>query len=493
MSRKKVALISLYSKNAKGVPPLALLYLATALKKNGHESKIIYKNTDETDDIVKKVEDYEPDLVGMSVFTGYFNKKYVELSRALKKKNFKIVWGNAHPSLLPEQTLKEKSIDFVIIGEGEETIVDLASKIDLPESYISIPGIGFKNTESKIIINKKRDFIDIDNYLIDWSLIDVEKYLAPYFSNRYKRVLAIVTSRGCPFNCQFCYNLVFNNRRWRAHSPEKLIENLKPIINKYSIDAIRILDDNFFVNKERALKIAKGLNMPYFADSRVDYVDESFVKNLKETKCLEIMFGFESGSDRIMKEVIQKGTLTKDTIRTVTLLKNSGTMVSGSMVFGFPSETKDEYKKTMQFIIKLLEINPNLAFTCGWFLPYPGTGLYEKAKEMGFKPPELIGDWDQFDRWRNDYKMAWLDWDYKLPVKYTRQIIHLLALSYKRNIPVLKNLLKWRVKNLNFLFPIDIFLFSKLRNIYLFSGEKNIFNRIIRRVLIEIIKIKQKN
>ncbi len=493
MSAKKVALISLYSKNTKGIPPLALLYLATALKKNGYSAKIIYKDEDEVDGIIKEVENYKPDLIGMSVFTGYFNKKYIELSRELKEKGFKIAWGNAHPSLLPEQTLKEEAIDFVVIGEGEETIVDLVSRVDRPDEYGLVKGIGFKDKDGKIIINAKRDFINIDDYLIDWSLIDVRKYIAPYFSDRYKRVLAIVTSRGCPFNCQFCYNLVFNNRRWRAHLPEKLIANLKPVIEKYNIDAIRILDDNFFVNPKRAFAIVRGLGRPYFADSRVEYVDEEFVKNLKETKCLEIMFGFESGSDRIMTDVVQKGTTTKDTIKAVTLLKNSGTMASGSMVFGFPSETEDEYRETMRFIIKLLEINPNLAFTCGWFLPYPGTGLYAKAKELGFKPPERIEDWDQFDRWRNDYRMVWLDWDYEQPVRYTRQIIHLLALAHKRNIPILKSLLKWRVRNLNFSLPIDIFLFSKLRNIWLFSGEKNIFNRIIKRIIMIIIKFKQRH
>lgn len=488
MSEKKVALISLYSGTNKGIPPLAPLYLATALKKSGHEVKIIYKNGEQADIVVTEVEEYKPDLVGFSVFTGYYNKKNIEISRILKNKGYKIVWGNAHPSLLPEQSLKENCIDFVVFGEGEETLVDLVNKLDSPHKYNSIPGLIFKDKDGKIVTNKKRDFIEIDDHLIDWSLINLEDYIAPYFSNRYQRVLAVVTSRGCPFNCQFCYNLVFNNRRWRGHSPEKIIANLKPVIEKYKIDAIRFLDDNFFVNKDRAFKIARGLGLPYYADGRVDYIDREFINNLKETKCLEILFGFESGSNRILTDVVKKGVSTKHTIKAVTLLKDSGTMVSGSFVFGFPTETKEEYKITINFIMKLLEINPNLAFTCGWFMPYPGTGLYGKAKEMGFKPPQKIENWDQFNRWRNDYRMSWLDWDYEIYVKYTRQIIHLLALAHKRNIPILKGLLKWRVNNLNFSFPLDIYLFSKLRSIYLFRGEKNLFNKIIKWIVIKIIK-----
>ena len=491
MLTKKVALISLYSNEAKDIPPLASLYLATVLTTNGFGAKIIHKNANAIDSIISEVVDYNPDLIGMSVFTGYNNKKSVELSKSLKAKGYKIVWGNAHPSLLPEQTLKEPSIDFVVIGEGEEILLELVKNLDTPGQYYFIKGLGFKDKKNNIIINERREFINPDNYLIDWSLINVEDYLRPYFSNKYKRVLLVTTSRGCPFNCQFCYNLVFNNRRWRAHSAEKLIENLKPIIEKYKIDALRFLDDNFFVNKERAFKIVRELNVPYFAEARVEYVDEEFANNLKETKCQEIMFGFESGSDRILEEVIKKGTTTKDTIRAVTLLKDSKIMVSGSFVFGFPGETKKEYRETMEFIIKLLEINNNLSFSCGWYLPFPGTGLYNKAIEEGFKPPEKIEDWDKFDRWLNNYKMGWIKWDYNLPVKYSRKIIHLVALAHKRNIPILKSILKWRVKNLNFSFPIDIYIFSKLRNIYLFSGDKNIFNKIIRWLVKQVIKVNQ--
>jgi len=492
IDNKKIALIALRSDDTKGISPLGPLYLATALKKNGFTSKIIYKKASEAGQIEAEIEDFKPDLIGMSVFTGYLNKQYVDLSQALKARGYLIVWGNAHPSLLPGQVLKEKFIDFVVIGEGEETLVELVKNLGNEENYKNIASLGYKAKNGEIIINQRRTFGDMDEYLIDWSLINVEDYIVPYFSDRYKRTLAVVTSRGCPFNCQFCYNLVFNNRRWRAHSAEKLIANLKPVIEKYKIEAIRFLDDNFFVNKERAFAIARGLNLPYFADSRVEYVNEKFVADLEETNCKEIMFGFESGSERILKEVVKKGTGVKDIVNAVTLLNNTGIMASGSIVFGLPTETEDEYKATMKLIVKLLEINNNLAFTCGWFLPYPGTGLYEKAKELGFKPPEKLEDWDQFDRWRNDYKMGWVNWDYGQAVKYSRQVVHLLALAYKRNIPILKTILKKRVEHLNYSWPIDIYFFAKLRNIYLFSGQKNFATRIIKKIIVYIIKLKQK-
>lgn len=488
--KRKVALISLCKgQEVNSVPPLALLYLATALKKNGHESKIIHKSVKDSEVALREAMVFGPDLVGMTVFTGYNNQAYVELSGQLKRQGCRIVWGNAHPTLLPEQALNESSIDFVIFGEGEETLVELVEKLNEPDKYPEIKSLAFRDAGGNIKINEKREFIkDIDEYLIDWSLIDLESYLRPYFSGRFKRVLVITTSRGCPYNCQFCYNLVFNQRRWRAHSVEGLVNNLKPLLEKYKIDGLRILDDNFFVNKERAFKIVRALGLPYLAEARTEYVDEEFVKNLKETRCQEIMFGFESGSDRIMKKVVQKGTGTKEVVNTVRLLKNSGIMVSGSIVFGFPSETRGEYLKTMQFIVNLLKLNPNLAFTCGWFLPFPGTGLYEDALKRGFKPPKRIGEWDKLDRWKNDYTMDWLDWDYTRAVKYSRDVVYLLAMTYKRNIPVFRQLLTWRVKTANYALPIDIYILSFLKRLY-FSKSQNILGRFFGGAIKKLVKL----
>jgi anaerobic magnesium-protoporphyrin IX monomethyl ester cyclase len=288
---KNVVLISLYSDNAKAIPPLGLLYLATALNKGGYQAKIIHKRAAEVDDIIKEVEGYEPILVGMSVFTGYFNLEYIKLSKELKNLGFKIVWGNAHASLVPEKVLKQDYIDYIILGEGEKTLVELVQNIEGRNEYDKILGLGYKDQNGEIKINAKRDFINLDDYLIDWSLVDLEKYLFPYFSDKYQRVMVVTTSRGCPFNCQFCYNLVFNNRRWRAHSADKIIENLKPVIEKYRIDAIRFIDDNFFVDKSRAFKITEALGLPYLAESRVEYINEEFVENLKKTNCQEIILG----------------------------------------------------------------------------------------------------------------------------------------------------------------------------------------------------------
>ena len=114
-----------------------------------------------------------------------------------------------------------------------------------------------------------------------------------------------------------------------------MIENLKPLIEKYKIDGINFFDDNFFVNKERAFKIVNALGLPYFAEARVEIVDEDFVRRLKESKCQEVMFGFEYGSDRILTEVVKKGSTTKEIIKAVTLFKDTGIIASRFVCFWF--------------------------------------------------------------------------------------------------------------------------------------------------------------
>lgn len=219
----------------------------------------------------------------------------------------------------------------------------------------------------------------------------------------------------------------------------------------------------------------------------MDYVDKKFVKKLKKTKCESIFFGFESGSNRILNEVVNKGISRDDIVGVVKNFKWTGILCSGSFIFGMPSETEEEFKTTMRFIVELLEIYPKMAFTVGWFLPYPGTELYEEACRRGFNPPKKIGDWDKFDRWSEEYKMDWIEWDYKKMVKYSRKTVRLLALSYELGIPFIKHILKWRIKNVNYFFPLDIYLLSKIIELYGNKKRTDIITKILQMFIDKII------
>mgnify|MGYP003394392533 CR=1 FL=1 len=200
-----------YSKDhSEATLPLGILSVGSALKKSGFEVKLINITEKEIDKIVKEIVELSPEFVGISVMTGMQTGHSAELSKEIKniKPHLPIVWGGIHPSLLPEQCLGEDYIDYVVIGEGEITIVEFAKNIRNISNLSSIDGLGYKKS-GKIFINKGREFIkNLNDYRLDFSLIDVSKHL--FKLKKSQNAIAYKTSRGCSFNCAFCYNRAFN-------------------------------------------------------------------------------------------------------------------------------------------------------------------------------------------------------------------------------------------------------------------------------------------
>ena len=224
----KITLIKLTENRETLIPPYGVLLMATELRKKGFDPSILHLERDEID-IAKIVESVSEDLfVGISTLTSNYLTVELEISEAIKREHgdkVKVVWGGHHPSLCPETTLKEDCIDYIVVGEGEEAIVSLAEVLQKGEKqngeqkhWRNEPGIGYREG-NKNIINPKALLPDLEPHAYAWDLIDVEKYLNPEFG--YKRVLSYISSKGCPYTCTFCYNVEFNNRRWRGWSSEK--------------------------------------------------------------------------------------------------------------------------------------------------------------------------------------------------------------------------------------------------------------------------------
>jgi len=446
--RKKIALVKISNDQAGWKsPPLGLLYVGGALRQNGYDVKIYHIKASQISRAAVEIANEAPLFVGLSVLTGQAMHSCVALSRHLKGLcDVPIVWGNAHPSLLPEQCLGEDCIDFVVIGEGEETSVELANALSEGADVSSINGLGYK-CDNEVIVNPRRAPIkDLDAYPMDWSLIEdrMEQYLNPYWDR--KRMLHTVSSRGCPYDCAFCYNAKFSCRRWNCHSANFIIDQVKWLKNKFNIDAISWDDDNFFMRKERAFEIVENLSLPYYCETRAEYVDDDFARRLSGTDCRLILMGMESGSNRILKS-INKGCTVEDNLRAVkNLAKYPNVCISGSFMFGLPTETYAEYQDTINLIIRMLEVKPQMVFTSGFFMPYPGTELYDLVKTMGFVPPKKTEDWDVMNRWRDDFSISWADWLTSQSALNSRKNIILLAMLYRYNIPLLKQWVSRRVR-----------------------------------------------
>lgn len=435
-------------------PPLGLLYVANALKKNGFDAKIFHIPSDKLSMYVPQIVELYPLFVGFSVFTGEAMRDYAWLCKSIKSlSSAPIVWGNAHPSLLPAQCLKEEYIDIVVMGEGELTAVELARSIDSGDPQLKdIKGIGFKDPEGNVVINPERPFIgNLDDYKPEWSLVDVEYYIRPYYKDG-KRTIPVSTSRGCPFDCGFCYNKKFNRGRWRAHSPDYVVKLVEELREQYSIDSIIITDDNFFVNKKRAFDILEKINLPFYCETKASYFDEEFAESLYKCKARTVLLGMESGSDRILEFINKKSTVADNVNAVSVVSKYRDISISGSFIIAFPTETEEECKQTMKLIVKLLKIKKEMNFTLGYYLPYPGSRLFDVAIEKGFVPPSKTEDWEDLDRWRSKTKISWVDWMTGEKAIALRNAVILLSGCYRRKgliFALLRNFIEKHVLTLD--------------------------------------------
>ncbi len=466
-------------------PPLGLLYIGDALKKSGYEVRVLHYPSEDIIRYAREVVKNKPLFVAFSVFTANGIRSTANMCREIKRlSDIPIVWGNAHPTLLREQCLNEPYIDIVVFGEGEETVVELAQAIEKGQELKDIRGIGYKEN-GEVRFTKARPFIEnLDKFRANWSLIDVNKYVRPTLDSQ--RVLPFVTSRGCPHNCAFCYNQVFNRRKWRAHSIDFVVSEIRKLKSEYDIDGVTFQDDNFFVNKKRAFEIAKKIELGYSADARIDYVDEEFCEKLKETNCKVIMFGIESGSDRILK-LMNKDFVVSDIIKAVKNLTKVGIgSISGSIIIGYPTETRSEFLETMKLVIQLLEINPRMAYTTGLYLPYPGTPSYELAIECGFEPPRETEEWDGLDRWAYGLNVSWVDWITASEVPKIRKYVQATSILFDLNIPIFKKLAKYRLTAGNYFMDYDMRLWVWLRSNYLYGNPIKLYVRLINRLIKKI-------
>lgn len=463
---KMIVLVRVHNQENSVNPPLGLLYVGDALKKAGHEVKVYHISEKDIYLYADEICKLNPLWVGFSVNTGWSMKASHEMSKTIKRiKPIPIVWGNAHPSLVPEQCLCEEAIDYVVIGEGEITAVELSDALSKKTDISSVKGIGFKNDEGQVIINERRELIqDLDQYEMDWSLIDMEKYVysAPEFG--MKRAFQFITSRGCPHNCSFCFNLRFNRRKWRAHSEEYVVSRILKLRKDLCLDGIRFWDDNFFTDKKRAFSILEKIDLPYTSEIRVDYINEEFVQRLSETRCRMVLLGFESGSDRILK-LINKGTTSSQNMQALRMMnKHKDILIHPSFLVGLPTETAAEYQQTIDQFADMIQTQPNFWFVrLGSYVPYPGTDLYDMAVSNGFKAPSSIDGWENmiFDTSHNKTAEC-VDWmvEKKDIEKDERYLVTLDKMNRSR-FPFwfLKDLINKRIRERYYKFEMEMIMF----------------------------------
>lgn len=385
--------------------PLQFLALASVLDRNKYEIKIIDARIEKS---VQRAHDKVKELlptaicVGVSVITGTPIKDAIAISRLVKfhAPDVPVVWGGWHPSIFPEQCLKEGYADFCIHGQGEMTFLELLEAIENNDGFEKILGLAYIRY-NQYLENSEQKFIDINSFpTYNYDLLPLEIY----FKLKGMRQLDFYSSQGCPYRCAFCADPYVYSRRWSGLKSSRMLSDVLELIRKYRIDDVVFQDENFFANRNRVIKFCRGIQeknmkITWTATSRADQIaplDDDLLKEISKVNLRRVMIGAESGSQELL-DFMKKDTLAEDAIISAEKLNRFGIGATFGFIVGFPEETFDDTLKTLDTIKQIKKINPNYEFNIFYFTPYPGTKLFSYIKNKGFHVPTTLSGWSDID------------------------------------------------------------------------------------------------
>lgn len=367
--------------NCAVAEPLNLAFIAAYLEQNGVEVKIVDELSGEN--VEESIEQYKPDLAGITAVTPLALDAY-RIADLCKKKGILTVMGGVHASVMPEEALKY--VDVVVSGEGEQAMLDIVTQ----------------NISSGIV---KRPFIkDLDSipmparHLIRMDFYSRNKDRHPYsfwnFAPSGSNTASILSSRGCPYSCTFCHN-TWRETPYRCNSPERVISEIKFLIDKYKTQSIFFIEDNLFVNKGRLKKICElikknNINIIWGGNARVDNLDMEILNTVKEAGCVQVTFGFESGSQRMLN-ILNKRTTVEQNKKAIEMCKKVGLLVNGTLMIGNPTETMEDVELTRKFI----KNNPIDSVGICITTAYPGTELWKWCESKKLIPESF--SWSDFN------------------------------------------------------------------------------------------------
>lgn len=449
--------------------PNAVLCVGTALHHAGYKVKIIDQRADR-DWQRKLVSAVESGVMctGISSMTGNQLKNGLHLARIIRTYSKRpIVWGGIHPTLLPEQTLESDLVDMVVRGEGEKTIVELVAALRGKRGLSGIRGVSYKEN-GRIYHNPDRPFLDLDQQPpLAYELLEMGNYL----NDHHDYVsLDLHTSRGCPFDCSYCYAPVVHHRRWRAMSVDNVIKRVKVLIDRYGVNWFWFDDDNFFTDLERAREIMlalEKLNIRWETrGTRVDtilHMDDEFLDLMPRSGCSRLAVGAESGSNRILR-LIRKKIRREDTIVANRKLARTNLYIRYNFMMGFPSETREEVNETISLALRLKEENPRAMYS-GFviFRPYPGCELHDLALQHGLERPASLEEWGEFRF--HAQRTAWVPQEMRGMLKileFTTPFLNDPIGDTNRSLPVrllssvYRPLARYRIRKRFFHFPLEM-------------------------------------
>lgn len=405
--------------------PIGLLYVASSLEAADH-NVVIYDALSESKDLKYHYEENDivfgttwdelkefviscnPDVVGITnPFTPQM-KNAVKSAEIVKSAfpNIPVIVGGPHASVNPSDFLNHEAVDIVVMGEGELTVCDLLEYLKEDKSLKDLSGVAFK-MDGKIIINQKGQFIkELDKLpLPAYHLIKLENYFElfksglksrPYINS--EKIVSIITSRGCPYNCVFCSIHIHMGKKWRAHSPEYVINHIKHLKEHYNIDHVCFEDDNLTLDNQRYsqlldMLIDNDLKISWDPPNgiRADSIKEDLVRKSVKSGCTRMVVGVESGDQDIQDKVVKKSLNLNKVIEYAEICKKVGIDLHTFFMIGLPGETYKNINNSFDFAFMLMK-KYNVVPSFGLAVPLINTRLYDICKEKGYFAKEPTPD-----------------------------------------------------------------------------------------------------
>ena len=369
------------------LPPLGLAFVAASLEQAGYQAAILdnYNLKKPIEEVKQELRRLEPEIVGITCGSVTY-RRCLETAQAVKEvlPSCKVVVGGWQATYMPESLLEYPEIDYLVMGEGEQAMVQLANSLTngKKSDVAKIPGVAYRNN-GEIVKTAPTFMQELDQIPFPARhLLPMEIYdrIIPYLDASPVDTMNVI--RGCPYHCAYCETKKLWGPTCRAFSPKRVAAEIEHLVQNFGSRGVYFVGDNFTINKKRTIQLCnlmkKKLDIKWVCDTRVDQISRDLLKEMKSAGCQTIWFGVESGSARILEKLNKKITL-EQISHAFKLCKQEGIQLACSFMVGIPGETVEDMNATFKFARKL---DPDWC-QFNTYVAVPGSKLYDEIMANG--------------------------------------------------------------------------------------------------------------
>lgn len=471
--QKKIVFFFPAFSSQEATAPLGILAVSTPLLRAGYKVCIVDSTITPNFQTRVLAELADAACLAVSLVTGPMIKETVQIARSAKQMypDKPVILGGWHPSLLPDQTLAAPYVDIVVKGQGEDALLEILQAIESGQPPRGISGAGYKE-DGRLVFNPPREL----KPLVD--MPPKAYHLADF--DAYERVCGrrwamYASSLACPYNCGYCTNDGVYGRKWNALPAEQVAEETCDLVSRYGLELLWIVDDNFLVDRERAVSIAehivrRGVAFRWSIQASTNLVcrlSSEELSLLRRAGLTQVAQGAESGSPHVL-HLMNKDFQKIDTIYAAAeKLSNAGIRPSFNMIFGYPGEGEKERRESIAMVMEICRRYPGAEFWTNIFTPYPGAPVMQRAFELGIDVPKTFEGWaDFFPRYN---VLPWLKGKKHREVQTMREYLRIafnripIGVRRKNSLQrmvhgLIERPARWRLDHHIYSFPVELWV-----------------------------------